>query len=757
MLAAGNLPAFAATVDTNYVIYTPLEDRTRMERSALFEKLRSIVRIEFRELGPADNTTPIDTTNRIWQLGIREAAQSSAFVMFMPPDVVWADGSLGHLADLITAGKHAIFLNWHLRSISETFIPAFHSKHRPDSNGIVTVDARTLVQLGMEHAHPIVGAYLRDSPFFPRHPEVIFWPIPGEGVLMHVLALTPFVFRPDALQLTPTHLLAAVPAPDRLHFVSDSDDLYMVSLAELGKDADWYRQNVKLNSSRIARWWLYYDSPSNDILVRVPYRLHFTGMTQSKWRRAELAARLTIHRLISAREVLRLVVAAREMGCDLAAQLLEFVLHADLAHRIVDSPGPYLFLLPRDEAIAPMWKDVDGYLTSYIDLFLDVLRAHCVSVDQIPVLREDYRQFEVESAAGDTIALRIAASLTLDDEADEELEVEKKGPQSFGTHHVIAVKTVRKPQMPKVVVPKIPLDDPAQATITLAQACARGAAQEVGDELCESVRYVGLAGALTTRMINDLGWTLDDYRGFDHLPQSVRATQLDGDYWQWHRAALQLDLPDACAFKLRLDLVNDPIDGMRAAEVADMPVEFRALVAGDQLRVAGRHTMAAHQYAKALRPRTFLAPALRSLGVARWRSGQGAQGARVLDAYLGIRDGDIIDARAVFGEPRTQHLTTYQGHDIFTGRYFFYAPAVNESLPIPEIERDNIRSFLSAKLLCLLLTKSGYIWVRDVIYGSMVLQWMVKRRSAVPMDQSLEALLMRFDSKPGGSSRPPMA
>src|SRR5262249_21368421 len=107
--------------------------------------------------------------------------------------------------------------------------------------------------------------------------------------------------------------------------------------------------------------------------------------------------------------------------------------------------------------------------------------------------------------------------------------------------------------------------------------------EEVKEELCDSVRYLGLSAALTARMMAELGWTLDDYHGFDHLPKAARAALSNGGYWQWHRAALQLDLPDACAFRLRLDLANDPVAGMRAGDVADMPTQFRALAAGDKL------------------------------------------------------------------------------------------------------------------------------------------------------------------------------
>lgn len=241
-----------------------------------------------------------------WIEGMRHARAQGKFVMFMPPDVIWSDGGFGHFADLIVhQGKRAIYINWHLRAISESFIPEFHKRYGVGSSAI-SASSRDLIRMTLDHIHPLSSIYLRDSEFFPRHSEMMFWPVPGEGVLMHVFALTPFIFDTSRFEYTDRKLVTKVEDPDDLHYVVDSDDLYIVSLAELGKDRDWYETARPFDFVRHAEWWLYYDSPGNDYLTPQPFRLKFSDATEAKWNRAEASARLTLRRAIAAREVYRI-------------------------------------------------------------------------------------------------------------------------------------------------------------------------------------------------------------------------------------------------------------------------------------------------------------------------------------------------------------------------------------------------------------------------------------------------------------------
>jgi len=75
--------------------------------------------------------------------------------------------------------------------------------------------------------------------------------------------------------------------PSEIEFVSDSDQLFAVSLAELGKDVDWHMKLRPADAVEIGRWWLNYDSPVNDVIASHKIRWHFNAVTEAEWRRRE--------------------------------------------------------------------------------------------------------------------------------------------------------------------------------------------------------------------------------------------------------------------------------------------------------------------------------------------------------------------------------------------------------------------------------------------------------------------------------------
>jgi hypothetical protein len=377
LLAARNLPAFTKLLRTDYLIYTTARDWQRIRRAPLFRELAKLVNITFVELHEADIKTPMQTHNLVWDKGRVAALATGAMAMVMPPDVAWSDGSLAHIAELVERGRSAIFLNWHLRAVAETFIPQFLDLHSGGDLPI-SVSGRELVSLAIENIHPLCCAYLRDSTAFPHHPEMIFWPIAGQGLLMHVFALIPFIFDPSEFQLTANKSIADLGDVSRLHFVADSDDVFMASLAPLGKDRDWYQRNARIDPVRFAQWWTYYDSPSNDHLARVPFRLHFAEVDETLWRRAEHEALNLIRRLSANRELYRIYVAARRLECARAAQLIAASIHLGVGSVLARRLEPMTVFLPRDEAFGSQWEEISGMLLNPGNkkVLIEFLRAH---------------------------------------------------------------------------------------------------------------------------------------------------------------------------------------------------------------------------------------------------------------------------------------------------------------------------------------------------------------------------------------------
>jgi len=303
LLAYGNLPRFCECHDMSYIIVTRAADVPTIDTSPAIHALRQFMTVEIRTIPESEIANPIETHQRIWSAATTEAKSKGTFVLFMPPDVAWSDGSFAHLAELLSAGRRLVFMTY-LRVVAETFVPAvLQRSNKPGS--ALRLPPRELVDMAMHHVHPLMAAHMRDSPYFPYHPEMVVWPVRDEGILVRCLARELFLFDPQHMALS--RQLLASEEIDRtvFEFVDNSDNLFAVSLAPLGKDAAWHLKAIRADEAKIANWWLAYDSPMNDLISSFRIRWHWKGVTKQRWHRAELVSDRWVRRLAATREGLR--------------------------------------------------------------------------------------------------------------------------------------------------------------------------------------------------------------------------------------------------------------------------------------------------------------------------------------------------------------------------------------------------------------------------------------------------------------------
>jgi hypothetical protein len=306
LLAPGNLPAFAALHEIEYHIHTTAEDAARIESTPAFAAARKFVKFVFTTIQPNNYPDPITAHHALWRESIEIATRAGAVILFVPPDVVWGDGGLKHVAEHFQQGKKAVFMTY-VRVVSETAVPEVKRLFQQSDEPSLKASSRDLVALMLRHIHPLALTYQRDSQNFPIHPEFILWTIPGEGFLMRVLVREMFAYDPRYFTLNPQALLARKPDPNLIELITDSDDLFALSLAPYAKDIEWYVEPARLSVLKIARWWLIYDSPFNEVVARRYFYVHAKERTLSKWRRAEIESDQFIQRLVGTREILRVV------------------------------------------------------------------------------------------------------------------------------------------------------------------------------------------------------------------------------------------------------------------------------------------------------------------------------------------------------------------------------------------------------------------------------------------------------------------
>jgi hypothetical protein len=401
MLASGNVPALIAGVDCEYRVYTTQKDAAAMMKSGAFQRLRALMPVALKLFTPSKTRNPISLHHDIWRAATAYARQRGSFILLMPPDVAWADGSFARLRAALAAGKRAIFMAYP-RVVSETIMPAMAEGFRRGADEAMTIPARAMMALAITHIHPLMAAYGRTSTHFPIHPEMILWPIENDGFLLRLLARELFCFEPGRYPLNQQSLLARSPPAAESHVFHDSNEFLGVSLTPLWKDMEWYLRRARLDPLFVGRWWSSYDSPANDYLSAIDLRFTCGGADEAQWRRAACQADGLLTHLRSAREFVRVLLTLERMGHLRAAAFLAAALRVHGLARRWAHRGPFVVLSPADDAFeAAGFRRVPGDGMSAIEA-REMIEAHVAVVRSSKLIESGT---ELTTLAGQTFRL----------------------------------------------------------------------------------------------------------------------------------------------------------------------------------------------------------------------------------------------------------------------------------------------------------------------------------------------------------------
>ncbi len=350
LLAEGNLPALSRQCEITYLLFTQDSDFARLDASAEVMALRRHMKVELQALDRRDLSNPIAAHHKAWNIGIARAKAEGQLILLMPPDVAWSQNSFQSVGARLAEGRKAIFMTY-LRAVSDAFAPALRAR-RPAGDVTLSISGPDLVRICFDNIHPLMAAYLRTSEFFPGHAEMMIWTVPDEGILVRVFAREMFLFDPAHLRLNEMSLPTDPIDPEISSFMDDSDDLFAVSLAPLGKDVEWHLDPRAADPLDIGGWWLTYDSPVNDYVAQKKIRWHFNPATESRWRAREQGSDLFVRRTAVAREGIRLWQAAHQLGCAAVASILALAIHTGALTRASKGQGRAIVFLPSDDALS---------------------------------------------------------------------------------------------------------------------------------------------------------------------------------------------------------------------------------------------------------------------------------------------------------------------------------------------------------------------------------------------------------------------
>ena len=359
LLAPKNLPDFAHTVETTYIIATSKSDARVIRQSLAYRLLSQLVRLRIVSYRDSAFGAPVATHMKIWHNGVRAAARRGAFFVVNPADMAWADGSFSTIAKRLAAGKKAVYAMF-ARVLDEPFTQeALELRNR---DGAIPIAPRHMIDMTFRHLHPFHAAYLRDSDQFPFHAEYVYWPIQREGLLMRSLATTVLGFYPAEYNVNSNFSLDTIKNPQDLDFIEDSDDLCGVSLTPLRKDQSWYAAFQSLDIDEVGAWWIEFDGPAHLPLARSRFLFHTGGTDSLAWQRARRMSDFFILQTIISREIIRIGRVLKQNGCQIAAEILATALYAARLRRHWHWGPPLSIVASNDDALKPYHKDIVHHL-----------------------------------------------------------------------------------------------------------------------------------------------------------------------------------------------------------------------------------------------------------------------------------------------------------------------------------------------------------------------------------------------------------
>ena len=374
LIALNNFPKVRDRGHANYVIYTDAATAKRLRAATVWPRLADAIQLAVHEI-EIDYDQPIAAHHRIWTQARIDASNSGSAIVFIAPDTMWSNGSIGRIADLFENGCGGIFIPG-FRVAFDTFQPAMLASFTANGSEPITLSAPELMTLALEHMHPLNTVFLRNSPTFPDFSENILWPVSSDGfVLREPIAHSLIAIDPSMIEVDEYTLPVRPEQIDRIHWINGSDDVLFVSLGPLARDLHWFDAADAVDASRLGLQSVVYDGVIVDALMRRKFRFHRGVTNERRWKAVERASDLFMHRAAVTRDAIKIFHRIDAEGCTRAGALLAAALFSrNLAHAVLHT-GQVTIFCPANSGL-PDTDDDDAWIQ-----FMDESKAH------------DFRQF----------------------------------------------------------------------------------------------------------------------------------------------------------------------------------------------------------------------------------------------------------------------------------------------------------------------------------------------------------------------------
>lgn len=308
-LTARNLPLVAANSDAVYRIYTTRSDAQIIQKSAAVARLSKLMKVEIVHVDaelPVDEHQPPGAVSKYAAMSachthfIKTVAHEDAAMVFLSPDLVWADASLGRLLQLAESGKRLVMM-CALRLQKETFLAALAQRGVTGSGS--GLGKRELMQLSLQHLHPETRSLVWDSGQTNSWPSLLLWKAGEEGLLLRAFHLHPLMVRPTAVNIVPGGTIdddyIARACPDRAdeYVMTDSDEMLGFELSSRTSREELIVPGQHTPES-LAHWARAHANARHQEFVQYRIRLH-SGMSPAVWSEVEQRSDAIVHAIQS--------------------------------------------------------------------------------------------------------------------------------------------------------------------------------------------------------------------------------------------------------------------------------------------------------------------------------------------------------------------------------------------------------------------------------------------------------------------------
>jgi hypothetical protein len=265
--------------DGIYRIFTTKEDRTAIETSAYFSKLQECISVEFVEVILTPSFSIYQEMVIHHQKAMQEASIEDAAIIFLMPDMVFAEGTFASWINRLEKGKRVILLT-SLRLNREDFVSEFLQKKK------ISYAPRELVTMALKHLHERIRFSFWDKKRFSSWPSILGWKVKENELLVHSFHPHPILVWMENRNMELSNTIddgffeKACPSIEKWDFITDSDECITFELTpkeEIYQNSNYFEKNrcFPIRSIySISLWARKYTKKCHRNLVQIPFYLH---------------------------------------------------------------------------------------------------------------------------------------------------------------------------------------------------------------------------------------------------------------------------------------------------------------------------------------------------------------------------------------------------------------------------------------------------------------------------------------------------